>query len=223
MDLLNFISKEVYPEELPKTYDKTLDIVKHTSERPNADVWLARLFFMPSGYNGGSEVLWAEKLIHDLKGTEVPRNIKEAMGFFYKESLAKFISKNSYYGEYSNSNLNTKTRVLVLREIKKLSPRQESSLDTASHQLWSLAGDADPQVRVSALYAILSNPMYLVKIEGYMLQALYRKDSKYLSSVSFLLDVGPEMAPQAKRIYDIQKENQSHGINSCEKVFMGSF
>lgn len=222
MDLLNFIASAVYPEELPRTYEKTLDITKHPSERANADVWLARLFFMPSSSSkNGAEALWGERLIQDLKGTAVARGMREAIGFFYKEVLARFISRNSYYGEYSTSNLTAKQRVLVLREIKKLSPKQEESLQTASRQLWRLAGDIDSQVRVSALYAILSNPMYLVKIEGQMLQALYSKDSKYFSSISFLLDVGPEMAPQAKRIYDLQRENHIQGIHSCDKVFMG--
>lgn len=208
VDLLNFISARFHPEELPLTYDKTLNLLKNPKDRPNSDLWLARLFFMPSSdKTHGTEILWGEKLIEDLKGGDVGKGLREAMGWFYKDSMSYFISDEAY-GEWSNTLLNKETRIEVKRAMKKLSMRQQKALKTASSNLWTLSQDNDPHVRSSALYAILANPMYLLQIEGDIMHDLLKKGQKYSAATAFLLDVAPEMVPKATKIYINEKENK---------------
>lgn len=219
-DLLNFISAQFHPDELPLTYTQTLDLLKNPKDRSTADLWLARLFFVPSSdLTDGSEILWGEKLIKDLKGSEVSKGIREAMGWFYKDSMSGFISHDSY-GQWSSSLLTKKTRVKLAREMKKLSPRQHEALQIASENLWTLSQDNDPQVRTSALFAILANAMYLSQVEGHMMHDLNSKGQKYSAATAFLLDIAPEMVPKAAILYAHEKAKAASAVRTCGGLWL---
>ncbi len=83
--LMNFILDRLHPDEIPLTYAKTLDLLANAAERPRPDVWVARLVMMPQIDADTSNLLWGEKLIHDLRGNEkVTVGVREAMGWFYR-------------------------------------------------------------------------------------------------------------------------------------------
>ncbi|MNS90116.1 hypothetical protein D3C72_1241510 [compost metagenome] len=90
------------------------------------------------------------------------------------------------------------TRGRVIAAIRQLSADQMQSLETASRFLWSMTSNEIPSLRTSALYALISNPMYLLMIESDIIKTIQTGDPKYAQVNKFLLDAAPGMLPKAK-------------------------
>jgi hypothetical protein len=223
MDLVNYLSENLYPEELPKTYAKTLELLKAIPTNNPSDAWLARIFLSPSTYSkSGEGFAWGEALIRDIRGVPTGEAVRDTVAIYYKEVLSPYLSLDSQYGVYGESRLDQKTKVLAQREMAQLSDQQKESLIRASRTLWNLMGDPSPTVRTSALYAMMSNTLYILQNEGRLTRALLTKKEHYTEAAKLLLDVAPEMLPTANRIYQNQQEKLSLSPQQmvCNKVLL---
>lgn len=223
--LMNFIAQSTRPEEMPRTYAKSRDLLLHSEDRPRTDVWLAQTFLYPQGgKQAGSSVLWGERLAQDLMGQKPGASVKEALGVFYKEEVAAALwrgNEDLHGGDFRKGS----RRKRIERAFLRLSEEQKHRLETASKNLWILAGDGDPRVRQSALFALISNPMFLIKNQGRLLQALHRKESAYVPVVAFFTEAAPDLIPEATRIFETQKRKRiepatlGSQVNFCSQIF----
>lgn len=219
-EIMNWVVENTYPNELPLTYAKTLEILSNTTQYKNSDVWVARLTMMPSGSNRNS-LLWGERIVNDLRNKPTTSSgIREAMGWFYRLTLANHLAGRTLIpgGEFITLNKPEKIQLNAKREIKRYSDEDKARLESAVTHLWQLAGDSKEAVRTSAVYAIMSNPVFLIQSEGLMLQALYAKDARYAETIKFLMDAAPEFLQNAKRIYEIQQRKGQSG-NYCQRFY----
>ncbi len=199
---------------MPKTYQKLLEILKQPiSESTVKSVNLIENFFTPSS-DKNFEVAWGLQFIEDLQELELNSKLKEYITVFYKETLGYFLTGSSY-GKYSYVYFNQDSVNEYTEQIKTLSPWQEKTLDRVSAHLWELAGDRNSQVRVSALYAILSNPLYLIKNSERISSTLVlsKLHKNHLHVASFLIDAVPQLLPEA--VAYVQRQN----VRSCQGIF----
>jgi hypothetical protein len=222
--LMNLIMERIHPNEVPLTYAKTLDLLGNSGERPRPDVWVARLVMMPVLDFSTAALFWGEKLIKDLRGNSNLRpGILEAMGWFYRMTVANALAGKGIWleGKYARTEVQN-VRLNTLRTMNQYSSEDSQRLEVSSLHLWQLAADKTEVVRVSALYAMMTNPAFLIRNEGRIMQAQYSRDPRYSAAIEFLMDSSSEYLPKAKRLYEIQskKAAQSGAANICSRSLL---
>jgi hypothetical protein len=158
-------------------------------------------------------LFWGEKLIKDLRGNSNLRpGILEAMGWFYRMTVANALAGKGIWleGKYARTEVQN-VRLNTLRTMNQYSSEDSQRLEVSSLHLWQLAADKTEVVRVSALYAMMTNPAFLIRNEGRIMQAQYSRDPRYSAAIEFLMDSSSEYLPKAKRLYEIQSKKAAQG------------
>ncbi len=196
MEFINYIAKQTLPEEMPRTYAKFLKNIMHGKGDNNS--WLARCLLMTDGQ--GLSFAWGEKIVETaMKNSDSPESVREAIGFFYNFEISNtLLNDNPGFGLFAASTVDDRARTSYLREIAKLPIEKKRRLETTSRNLWSLVGDKDASVRNSALYAMLSNPMFIISNQTRILNSTVKKDPAYAEAVAFVMDAAPELLPQLR-------------------------
>jgi|GEM_PF-6515503 hypothetical protein len=206
--LLNFVTVAFSPEEMPKTFAK-LEATAFadpksfeqlpTAERSKAlmDQHLARYVFSPGDGHMGRSARWADTMIKRAKGKPLDGNLVYQVLSFYKESLAAYLGPDFKYGEFAFINMDADTRERAIQQIKALPQDQKETLERASDHMWRWSHINNGNIQTQAVYAMLSNPMFLITNEPKMVEAL-KGQSASLPLVEFFLNAAEGMLPEAK-------------------------
>jgi hypothetical protein len=225
--LMNFINLVTRPEEMPLTFAKTVELFQPVKGKYSLDVNLAINFLRPPDGAYGKAVVWGEALMPKLGASWNNSYIVKVVATFYKEAMTPYLTRMHQYGNNTFVALNARTKSKVISEIRSLSKDQQTSLGRASKVLWTLSVADDPEVRSAALYALLSNPMYVLVNEKNLLSAEASGDPKVKEVSAFLRDAAsgmlapkpfyPEMLPLA---IAVKAGVATIVANSCQKVLI---
>lgn len=250
LDLINFITKFTYPEELPNLRSRIIDIITtDTTDINKYDFWVARMFLVPEkSFISKTHIAWGETVANAVLKDKTPNiTALEFVAEFYRLAVSQSLPGRSSLLR-TKDQLDENVRLEVRAASRKPSHRQKQLLRRAGIDLWRLLGHENDKVRRAARYAIATHPAFLLEVEDRILNALRAKDSKfrleaiqlvsftkpgflpkverYLESESFELRPGERdflelrLTPEERMSKQVPKPTRAGGVSRCAELFL---
>lgn len=187
--ILPIILRFTFPQEMPLVFQKVVSILSD-SKIPETQRRIAEefLYFLDSSFK--IHPVWGEQILAKVLQPGVTLHPQTTIAIVrYLDRVLIPSLKTGTWGHDLNQGLDKRARSKALFELTKLSNEQKSRLAFTEYLLFKYLRDANREVRITALHALLTTPLLLVHIEKKLVASLHRQDSAILDVINHLKKV----------------------------------